>query len=187
MAQLTLNAQTRTSCVATLSTIYGIGNIKAQRINSFLLNSSKQLTFNKELSRIFSEYPGANILNIPIDVKIRINKAKNLLKMYSLITYKSLRMFQGLPARGQRTHGNSGTPSRIMPFKLLNIQHKNFSKLEILYKRKEFMLNGRFEQLQAYNRSLEENIAQSKEEEKNSRKKKRESFMKTQKNKYKKK
>jgi len=147
----------RPSCVSTFATIYGIGRIKAFRLNSFLLNHPGQKEFKKDLTSLMYDPIGRNIFTkLFIDKKIRLYISQNLRDKILIFCYQAYRLFQNLPTRGQRTKANAGTSRRLNVYLSLRINQSFFQLLATAYKRRELFYNGRFDELKAFNKALVE-------------------------------
>jgi ribosomal protein S13 len=169
----------RPSCVATFDTIYGIGKVKASRLNSFLFNHPSQNIFHKDFITLMQEQKGRNIMNkLFLETKIRLNVAHHLRDKIFIFCYQAYRMFQNLPTKGQRTHGNAGTPSRLNPYLTLKVNQSLYPVMQIAYKRRELMTNGRYEELKAFNDALLEKEKMKKIDEKQKSKLSKEKFYK---------
>jgi len=169
----------RPSCIATFDSIYGIGKVKAARLNAFLLNHPNQIEFQKTFITLLQEQKGRNIMNkLFIDNKIRLNVAQYMKDKIDIYCYQAYRMFQNLPTKGQRTHGNAGTPSRLNPYLALNVNQNIYHDTNISYKRMEFNLNGRYDDLKAYNDSLVEKEKMKKTDNKQKEKLSKQAFYK---------
>ena len=54
------------------------------------------------------ETKGRNIMGkLFLETKIRLNVSQNLIGKINIFCYEAYRMFQDLPTKGQRTHGNA--------------------------------------------------------------------------------
>jgi len=165
----------RPSCIASLASIYGIGKVRAKRLNCFLLNQPNQKEFRKHLRAILFTEVGRNVFGRTfIDKKLRLFIALKLKQKIRIFCYQAYRLFQGLPTKGQNTKANGGTPSRLNHYLALKINLKFYNKNVIRYKRKELLNNGRFEELKSYNESLLEDAKKVKESRKQKAKKARE-------------
>lgn len=147
--------QYRQSCVSTINSIYGLGRVKASRLNSFLLNHPDQTIFHKDFTTLLQESKGRNIMNkLFIETKIRLNVSQHLRDKINVFCYQAYRMFQDLPTKGQRTHGNAGTPSHLNPYLSLNINQDFYHAKRVEYKRQELLNNARHEELKTFNDEL---------------------------------
>lgn len=147
----------RPTCIATFDTVYGIGKVKAARLNAFLLNHPAQTIFAKDLLSLLQEQKGRNIVNkLFIEKKIRLAVSHNIKNKIFMFCYQAYRMFQNLPTKGQRTHGNAGTPSRLNPYLSLKVNPSLYPVMQIAYKRRELMNNERYDDLKAFNDALVE-------------------------------
>lgn len=96
-----------------LTKIFGIG-----KFQSFLICKKIGLSHNYKLSKLTSNQI-IKLLKLIETSNILIN---NTLKKYKIVlikkltdikTYKGIRRLRGLPVRGQRTHTNAKTASRV--------------------------------------------------------------------------
>jgi len=169
----------RQTCITTLDTIYGIGKVKAARLNAFLLNHPSQTEFETDFSSILQDTKGRNIMyKLFIETKIRLSVAQDLQAKINAYCYQAYRMFQDLPTKGQRTHGNAGTPSHLNPYLSLNINQDFYLAKKIEYKRKELLLNGRHEELKTFNDDLVTKQKMKKTDDKRKSKLSKQNFIK---------
>jgi len=95
-----------------------------------LLGVSPQLKFNllpKALAYRFDVMMFSLIRHYNLLLYKDLERVRSLylVRYLKVGNYKALRFSQGLPMRGQRTHSNAGTPSRVYP-KLINARLRNF-------------------------------------------------------------
>lgn len=172
----------RPSCVSTFATIYGVGRVRAFRLNSFLLNHPNQKQFKKDVESLMSFDIGRNMFTkLFLDKKVRLYVSHNLRDKMLIFCYQAYRLFQELPTRGQRTKANAGTPSRLNPYLSLKINLSFYPVLAIAYKRRELFYNGRFEELKAFNKGLVEKEKTKKSDRKLKNKESMQRFIKTEK------
>jgi ribosomal protein S13 len=177
------NTHHHPSCVATFQTFYGIGKVRASRINCFLLNHPVQRKFNKDFSVLISQEILRNVFStLLLDTALRLHYSHFLRDKILIFCYQATRLFQELPTRGQRTRSNAGTPSKRNPYLSLNVNYNFYPALAIAYKRRELMHNGRFDELKAYNNALLEKEKMKKTDKKLKSKSSRENFMRTKQN-----
>jgi ribosomal protein S13 len=161
----------RSSYTGSFASVYGIGLTKAKRLTAFLLaHPTQKFVFQDQFVTMFAK--------LPIDRKIRVSLSQRLRKQFTTDCYKSYRVFQHLPANGQRTKANGNTPSRLTHYLQLGINPELFSVYSIHYKRKELANNGRFDELKAYNKLQLEKAEQSKTDRQLQNKKSREKVIK---------
>jgi ribosomal protein S13 len=179
-----LSNQPSQSCVASFQVFYGIGKVKATKLNSFLLNHPVQTTFNVDFTDIAYSQGGFDLwTKIPKDLKIRLC-VENHLRMKSLIyCYQMFRLFQNLPTRGQRTRANAKSHSNQNPYLSLRINLSLYRKLQVAYKKRELLYNDRFDELTAYIKAQEHQEQMVKEDRKTKNKKTKQNIIKRQKNK----
>lgn len=171
------------SCAACLCIFYGIGKIKASRLNCFLLNHPVQTVFHKDPMTLMNEPIGFNMqTRLPVNKKVCLFVIRRLMKKINIFCYQAYRIFQNLPTKGQRTKANAGTPRRLNPYLSININQKFYHEKEIEYKQLEFRSNGRFKQLEAFNKALEDKEKMQKQDMKTKKKKSIQDFIKKQKN-----
>jgi ribosomal protein S13 len=164
----------RSSCTTTFRTLYGIGKVKAIKINSFLLNHPSQQKFNIDLQLIMNTIIGSNILSrIPFGGKVRICVYIFMEKKINTYCYKAHRLFQNLPTRGQRTRTNANTSRKRNPYQILEMNLKFFKGASIAYKRLELIHNQRYDELKAYDKNLQDIHQKQKEVNTESKKKKK--------------
>ena len=101
------------SILAAIADIYGIGLSTSKLISKkqgFLSNLKvKYLTKNQlnSLKRTITN------LNLELAGDLKKIKTLNIKRLISIKSYRGLRMFQGLPVRGQRTHSNARTAKKF--------------------------------------------------------------------------
>jgi len=172
----------RPSCVSTFATIYGIGRVKASRLNAFLLNHPDQKQFKKDIVSLMYDDIGRNIFTkLFIDKKVRLYVSHNLRDKILIFCYQAYRLFQSLPTKGQRTKANAGTPARLNPYLSLKINLSFYPVLAIAYKRRELFNNGRFDELKAFNKGLVEKEKTKKDDRKLKDKESMQKFIKSEK------
>jgi small subunit ribosomal protein S13 len=101
------------SITLALADIYGLGFFPSNLI-------SKKQGF---LPNLKAKYLTKNQLNLLKQTVIHLNrelagdlkkiKTLNIKRLISIKSYRGLRMFQGLPVRGQRTHSNARTAKKF--------------------------------------------------------------------------
>jgi ribosomal protein S13 len=144
----------RPSCVATFGTIYGIGKLKASRLNNFLLNHPLQREFQGDFVSLMYKGAGRNIINrLFIDKKIRLLVSLALQAKILSYSYQGFRIFQNLPLHGQRTKCNAGTARRLNPYLSLGLNLSFYRALTVSYKRRELFHNERYDELKALKQS----------------------------------
>lgn len=178
----TLNIKRRPTFLATFNTIFGIGLIKAKRLESFLLArpyTKGQIDFYELLtSRV-----GYKILySMPVERRLKLFIAKYLKRQYQSYHYKTYRILQGLGANGQRTKANAKTPKRFNHYRHLNLEGNFLESITPVYKKRELFINARFNEYKSYSQSLVEDKALKKKQKKQKAKQAREQYYKNQKN-----
>jgi ribosomal protein S13 len=163
----------RPSYTGTFATVYGIGLTKAKRLTAFLLaHPTQHFEFQNKIVSMFSV--------LPVDRQIRVALSTRLRKQFTSTCYRAYRIFQNLPANGQRTKANGNTPRRVNHYLKLDINPEYFKRYSIVYKRKELKNNGRLDELKNYNKLQIETAKQSKADRKLKNKKAREDIIKQQ-------
>ena len=118
----------RTYIKQSLQLNYGIGSITANKIiGCFHLRPTAPY---KLLQRKKYKFYISQILpKLRIGFRLRLIVFSRMCLLISIDTYRGLRMIQGLPTRGQRTHANGKTPKALhkqlsfFPFRL-QFKHK---------------------------------------------------------------
>lgn len=145
----------RSGCRTTFQTLYGIGKVKANKINIFLLNHPRQLEFSSDLHSFMNSSVGSNILSkLSFGGKVRMRVYLYLEKKINNFSYKAHRLFQKLPTKGQRTRANANTSKNRNPYQILELNLKFFKKYEVIYKRLELIHNKRYDELKIYEKKL---------------------------------
>ena len=109
---LNTNLNNKKKVYIALTKIYGLGFRQTSQICDELGISSekrvKQLTQN-ELEKL------TNFITQNYDIGIDIKKSKlqNIQRLVKIGTYRGFRHIEGLPVRGQKTHGNSRTVRKL--------------------------------------------------------------------------
>jgi hypothetical protein len=98
-----------------------------------------------------------------------------------IFCYQAYRLFQNLPTKGQRTKCNAGTPAHRNPYLSLRVNTLIYPELEIKAKQYELFNNGRFDELKAFNKSLEDKAKMRKADIKAKTKASKQAFIKNQK------
>jgi ribosomal protein S13 len=154
----------RSSCITTFRTLYGIGKVKAMKINSFLLNHPFQQKFKGDLQLTMNSAIGSNILaRIPFGGKVRICVYLFMERKINTYCYKAHRLFQNLPTRGQRTRTNANTSRCRNPYQILEMNLKFFKGASITYKRLELLHNGRYDELKIFDRNIQDSFHKQKD------------------------
>lgn len=149
------------SCMATFHNFYGIGKIKAKRLNSFFLNHPHQTIFSKDFDDLMDTPLGNNLLRLPLDAKIRLYVSHNILDQMQTFCYKAHRLCQNLPGRGGRSRCNSKTQKKYFnPYLSLRVNQSLYPSIVETYKIRELNLNARYNELEAFKKALSEKEAQ---------------------------
>lgn len=177
-----LSMQPRQSCKACFQVSYGIGKVKAAKLNSFLLNHPNQTLFTYNFQMIMYPSMFLNIWQkIPRDLKIRLCVENHLRNKSDIYCYQTYRLFQNLPTKGQRTKANANSILNNHPYKSLQVNIVNYYQLEIAYKKRELLENERYDELKTYNEAQENKDKMKKEDQKQKKKMSRQTFIKNQK------
>lgn len=171
----------RRSCIANFKTFYGIGTIKAKSLSRFLLThpTQDQFTINFDLIR----YPTTDSdiwVKIPRDNKIRHLVQHFFQIKFEAFCYQSLRLFQNLPTKGQRTKANGNAILNSNPYKNLQVDLPLYDKMLVLYKRLELKENGRYDELKTYTEAQEQKEKMHKQDEKQRKLKAKQDYFKKQ-------
>lgn len=131
---LNTNLNAKKKLYNSLSQIYGLGKHNSLQICDQLGISEnvrlKQLSgFQiEQLTQLITQ-------NYDIGLEIRRSTLQNIQRLVKIASYRGFRHTEGLPVRGQRTHGNSKT-SRKLKFHMLSNVKKVSNKLYNSKKRK---------------------------------------------------
>lgn len=105
----------RGNLINSLSAIYGLGVARATFITEALgiarnlkINYLNSYYYNCILTLLKSRYI--------LDYRLKELELQRLEFFFSNGFIRGLRVFDGLPVRGQRTHTNASTPKRLKPF-----------------------------------------------------------------------
>ena len=101
------------SIIISLTHIYGIGQTNALIFNrklGFSTNFKTTELSKKQINNVIKiiEASGITLAGDLKKIKLLITK-----KLLSIKSYRGLRLYRGLPVRGQRTHTNAKTPKKI--------------------------------------------------------------------------
>jgi len=109
---LNTNLNSKKKLHIALQKIYGLGKYQSIQICNDLGISTekcvKQLTSGdfEKLTQIISQ-------NYEIGLDIRRSVIQNIQRLVKIGSYRGFRHIEGLPARGQKTHGNSRTARKL--------------------------------------------------------------------------
>lgn len=178
----TLNVRPRPTFLATFNTIFGIGLLKAKRLESLLL--ARPFTKGEiDFYELLTSRVGYKILySMPVERRLKLFIAKYLERQYLTYHYKTYRVLQGLGANGQRTKANARTPKRFNHYTHLNLGRACIEVGTPHYRKKELFLNERFNEYKVYAQTQIDDKAQKKEQKKLRAKQAREQYYKNQKN-----
>lgn len=102
-----INVPVNKHTVIALTSVYGIGNKRAQRICVMAkIEPSKKI---KDLSEKELNAIRAEISKYAVEGDLRREVAMNIKRLIDLKCYRGVRHHRGLPVRGQRTHTNART------------------------------------------------------------------------------
>lgn len=116
---LNTNLNPKYKIYTALTKIYGLGKYQSLQICDELGISSekriKQLNTNEleKLSNLITQ-------NYEIGTDIKQSLLQNITRLIKIGTYRGFRHSDGLPVRGQKTHGNSRTVRKLKIFSHLN-------------------------------------------------------------------
>nr|ADZ99052.1 ribosomal protein S13 [Physarum polycephalum] len=176
-----LSLQPRQSCVASFQIFYGIGKIKATRLNSFLLNHPVQTRFTFNFKEVIYPSTGLDIWKkIPKDMKIRLCVENHLRNKILTYCYQMYRLFQNLPTKGQRTKANANAIYNLNPYKALQVNIVFYHALEVAYKKRELLNNERYDELKAFEEAQAQKEKMKKEDQKQKSRRSRQEFIKHQ-------
>ena len=176
--------QPRPSCMASFQIFYGIGKIKAMKLNAFLLNHPLQSIFTYDFRNIMYSSTFLDIWQkIPRNNKIRYSIENHLRHKSLIYCYQAYRMFQNLPTKGQRTKANGNSILNCHPYKALQVNLSQYHELEIAYKKKELLENERYDELKIYTETQETKDKMKKVDQKQKKKLSKQTFIKNQRNK----
>jgi len=176
-----LSTQPRQSCIASFQILYGIGKVKATRLNSFLLNHPIQTRFTVNFRDVLYPTGGLDIWRkVPKENKIRLCVENHLRKKTLIFCYQMYRLFQNLPTRGQRTRANGNSIYNLNPYKALRVNLGFYHTLEVAYKKRELLYNGRYDELNAYIEAQAQKEKMKKEDQKLKSRKSKQEFIKKQ-------
>ena len=92
--------------------IHGIGAIKAQHLCD-LIGVSGNAKINQLSVSNLERLSQALHQNHTIGPEVRRKMRENRQRLVNINSYRGFRFVQGLPSRGQRTHGNARTARRL--------------------------------------------------------------------------
>lgn len=109
---LNTNLNSKKKLFIALTEIYGLGNHNAFQICDLL-----GISVDKRLKQLSSQQL-ENLTqlvnqNYNIGSEIRRSTLKNIQRLIKIASYRGFRHTEGLPVRGQRTHGNSRTRRKL--------------------------------------------------------------------------
>jgi small subunit ribosomal protein S13 len=95
------------SIVLALAGIYGLGNTASKRICKklgFLPNLKTKYLTQDQVGSLIRAVKG---LNLKLAGDLKKSRTLNIQRLIAIKSYRGLRILQGLPVRGQRTHSNA--------------------------------------------------------------------------------
>lgn len=109
---LNTNLNSKKKLFIALTEIYGLGKHNSYQICDLLgISVDRRL---KQLSGLQLEYLTQLVnQNYNIGGEIRRSTIKNIQRLIKIASYRGFRHTEGLPVRGQRTHGNSRTRRKL--------------------------------------------------------------------------
>jgi len=134
---------------ALFRSIYGVGHTRANKMDSIFLHHPAEREFQSDLVGL-SQDPGYKQMftNSRVSHPLRLGIFRFLMDKVDCECYRAYRMFQNLPAHGQRTHANGNTPARpYNPFQQLGLEPSFVTKTYAHFKHMELKLNNRDDDL----------------------------------------
>jgi small subunit ribosomal protein S13 len=126
---------------------YGISHCTANKIMG-IFKLHPNAPFKQLRSKRFQYYVDSTFPKLRIGFRLRLIVFSRMCLLISIDSYRGLRMLQGLPTRGQRTHANGKTPKalhkqlKFFPFLLLFKKRRLTSKKQDRrYGKKDSLLN----------------------------------------------
>jgi small subunit ribosomal protein S13 len=109
---LNSNLNSKKKLYIALSQIYGLGKHNSYQICDLLgISADRRL---KQLSGLQLEHLTQLVnQNFNTSSEIKRSTIKNIQRLIKIASYRGFRHTQGLPVRGQRTHGNSNTRRKL--------------------------------------------------------------------------
>nr|AST08670.1 ribosomal protein S13 [Chlorella heliozoae] len=109
---LNTNLNSKKKLFIAFTEIYGLGKHNASQICDLLgISVDRRL---KQLSSLQLEHLTQLVnQNYNIGSEIKRSNIKNIQRLIKIASYKGFRHTEGLPVRGQRTHGNSRTRRKL--------------------------------------------------------------------------
>jgi ribosomal protein S13 len=126
----------RRSSISGFKSLYGIGKLKAIKLNCFLLNHPIQAKFSTNFRAVMKEVRQRDLLHlIPVDKKVRLYVENHMQNKILTYCYQAYRLFQNLPTRGQRTKANANAIVNQNPYLALRINISFYHNLQVAYKK----------------------------------------------------
>nr|YP_009720816.1 ribosomal protein S13 [Chlorella vulgaris]QGN75005.1 ribosomal protein S13 [Chlorella vulgaris]QGN75119.1 ribosomal protein S13 [Chlorella vulgaris]UNZ99607.1 ribosomal protein S13 [Chlorella vulgaris]USG56564.1 ribosomal protein S13 [Chlorella vulgaris] len=109
---LNTNLDNKKKLFIALRDIYGLGKHSSNQICDLLgISTDRRL---KQISSLQLERLTQLVnLNYNLSGEIKRSTMKNVQRLVKIASYRGFRHIEGLPVRGQRTHGNSRTRRKI--------------------------------------------------------------------------
>jgi len=109
---LNTNLNNKKKVYIALTKIYGLGNYQTAQICDELgISSEKRI---KQLTQIELEKLTNFITqNYALGIDVKRPTLQNIQRLVKIGTYRGFRHIDGLPVRGQKTHGNSRTARKL--------------------------------------------------------------------------
>lgn len=134
------------SLFASLRTVYGIGKVRAKKLLAFLKSHPTSKKFKLDLVAVSNNLDVQKLFKaITICSQLKAEVFSNLERKSLIKCYSATRILQNLPARGQRTHTNAGTPNRLN--QILKLNQERGQQLIQENKRWELRWNNRSEEI----------------------------------------
>lgn len=130
---------------ATFRSIYGVGHTRANKLDALMLHHPSDKEFSVDLVAL-SHRPlyRKMFTNMMVSHRLKLSVFHRLQRLSTNGCYKAVRFFQNLPAHGQRTHANAGTPSApYNPLTRLGLEPSYVSQCYASFKSRELFINGR--------------------------------------------
>lgn len=116
---LNTNLKSRKKLFIALNEIYGLGKHNCSQLCDLLGVSVERRL--KQLSSLQLEQLTQLVnQNYNTGLEIRRSTLKNIQRLIKIASYRGFRHTEGLPVRGQRTHGNSRTRRKLKGGNLIN-------------------------------------------------------------------
>ena len=112
-----------------LTVLYGINKYQSKKICKNI-GINPQITINKLKTNHVNRLIKYINKNIKIEQLLKKQKKDQLNNLLNIKTVRGIRLSQGLPVRGQRTHTNASTAKKLKKISVPNKSLKNKSPLK---------------------------------------------------------